>query len=135
MINGINHITLSARDIEESFYFYRNILGFEPLVKWERGAYFLAGELWFCLSLDPDFEATNSKGHIAFSATKQAIADLEDKVKSGVLTKWTENTSEGDSLYILDPSGNRLELHEGNWQTRLESIKKDPYSGKIEFFI
>ena len=43
MINGINHINISVADIERSFLFYKDILGFKPLCKSEGSAYFLAG--------------------------------------------------------------------------------------------
>lgn len=43
MINGINHINIAVSDIERSFLFYKDILGFKPLCKSEGSAYFLAG--------------------------------------------------------------------------------------------
>ena len=58
MITGLNHITLAVKDIEESFSFYRTVMGFIPLCKWEGSAYFLVGNpdqpgcLWFCLDRD-----------------------------------------------------------------------------------
>lgn len=54
MITGINHITLSVRDLDESFQFYSQTLGFKPLMRHSKGAYFLAGELWFCLEADSE---------------------------------------------------------------------------------
>lgn len=30
MITGVNHITLSVRDVEQSFAFYSEVLGFRP---------------------------------------------------------------------------------------------------------
>ncbi|KPJ49965.1 glutathione transferase, partial [candidate division TA06 bacterium DG_26] len=33
MIRGINHITLAVRDIDESFKFYADVLGFKPIQK------------------------------------------------------------------------------------------------------
>ena len=134
MITGINHITLSTCHLETSFHFYKDILKFKPLVKWERGAYFLAGNVWFCLSLDPDFKNQRQKGHIAFTATAEFLEEIQRKVNLGTLKQWTDNTSEGNSVYILDPSGNQLELHVGTWETRLHSIKEKPYSGEIEFY-
>ena len=50
MITGINHITLSIRDVGESFAFYTEVLGFKPVARWPKGAYLLAGELWEALS-------------------------------------------------------------------------------------
>jgi catechol 2,3-dioxygenase-like lactoylglutathione lyase family enzyme len=68
MITGINHLTLSVRDVDRSFRFYVDTLGLKPLARWCRGAYLLAGDLWLCLNLD---ERTRSSAlpeysHIAF---------------------------------------------------------------------
>lgn len=52
MITGMNHITLAVTDIEKSFHFYQDILGLKPLCRWDKGAYFLAGDFWFCLNVD-----------------------------------------------------------------------------------
>jgi len=41
MITGMNHITLAVKDIDKSFNFYSGIIGLKPLVKWDKGAYFL----------------------------------------------------------------------------------------------
>lgn len=45
-----------------------------------------------------------------------------------------ERTSEGNSLYLLDPDGYKLELHVGHWQSRLAAVKEAPYEG-MEFFV
>jgi catechol 2,3-dioxygenase-like lactoylglutathione lyase family enzyme len=52
MIGGLNHITLSVRDIDRSFRFYVETLGAKPLARWRKGAHLLAGDLWLCLTLD-----------------------------------------------------------------------------------
>ena len=43
MITGINHITLSVRDVDRSYQFYVETLGARPLARWSKGAYLLAG--------------------------------------------------------------------------------------------
>lgn len=52
MIQGLNHITLAVKDLEKSFHFYSEILGFKPLMNSDSNAYFLAGDLWFCIQVD-----------------------------------------------------------------------------------
>ena len=42
MINGINHITLSVKDVEKSFEFYKDIMSLKPVAKWKNGAYLTA---------------------------------------------------------------------------------------------
>lgn len=61
-----------------------------------------------------------------FSNYCQNITQLKIKL-------WKENTSEGDSLYLLDPDGYKLELHVGNWQTRLAAIRQQPYEDMVFF--
>lgn len=70
MIKSMNHITLAVLDIHRSFIFYKNILGLKPLVKWDKGAYFLVGDgedqnnrFWFCLNVDKNRIATPCYTH------------------------------------------------------------------------
>ena len=54
-------------------------------------------------------------------------------LKSGAAV-WKDDISEGDSLYFLDPDGHKLELHVGNWQSRLRFAKENPWNSSLEFF-
>ena len=75
-IHGMNPMTLACIGIEQSFVFYKDLLGLKPLVKWSKGAYF------------------------------------------------------------LDPDGHKLEIHTGDWQSRIHAKKADSGSWKnIEWFI
>jgi hypothetical protein len=40
---------------------------------------------------------------------------------------------EGDSLYLLGPDGHKLELHIGDWRSRLAAYRRRPHDG-MEFF-
>lgn len=130
MITGINHITFSVRDLNESIAFYRDFLGMKLHVFWDTGAYLTAGETWLCLSLGEPKPAMDYT-HLAFSVSAQALAELRTQLKQASVTEWQQNTSEGDSLYILDPNGHRLELHCGSLQTRLAALQKSPYKGLV----
>ncbi|RUS93926.1 fosfomycin resistance glutathione transferase [Dulcicalothrix desertica PCC 7102] len=135
MITGINHITLSVSDLEASFDFYTKVLGCQPVAKWKRGAYLLAGDLWLCLSLDryartsQDSEYT----HIAFSVCEQDFEKYRAHLLALGVQLWKQNTSEGESLYILDPDYHKLELHIGDLWTRIAAASKAPYEG-MKFF-
>ena len=133
MITGLNHLTLSTTNLNISFNFYRQILGCKPLAKWKRGAYLLAGDLWLCLSLDSQKSDRIKKEytHYAFSVSPEQFEYYCNNTKQLNLKLWKDNTSEGDSLYILDPDNHKLELHVGDWQTRLKAVKEKPYEDMI----
>ena len=69
MIKGLNHITLAVSDLDTSFSFYTSILDCQPLAKWSRGAYLLAGDVWLCLSVNSNThsEPQPDYTHLAFS--------------------------------------------------------------------
>ena len=52
MITGLNHLTVAVSELDRSYEFYVNLLGFKPAGRWDKGAYLSADELWLCLSLD-----------------------------------------------------------------------------------
>ncbi|GAK19967.1 fosfomycin resistance protein FosA [Vibrio sp. JCM 19052] len=128
MLKGLNHITIAVSDLERSLYFYINALGFKGHVKWKQGAYLSLGDLWLCLSVDKPDEKTDYS-HIAFSISQQDFTDFSHKLIKLDIAQWKENASEGDSLYLLDPDGHKLEIHSGDLYSRLESIKHQPYEG------
>ena len=132
---GLNHLTLSVSDLDAAFHFYVDILGLKPVVRWNNGAYLEAGKDWICLSVDSDCRTTipSEYTHTAFSVSNSDFASYASMAESGQLRLWKINKSEGDSLYILDPDGHKLELHVGDLQSRLESLKGKPYAGLVWF--
>lgn len=135
MIAGINHITLSVRDVEHSFEFYADVLGFKPRAKWSEGAYLTAGDTWVVLVKDDKvrYDALREYTHIAFTVSAEDFERVSNRIKASGARTWKDNTSEGDSLYFLDPNGHKLEIHVGDLESRLASAKKDPWPG-LEFF-
>ncbi len=125
MIKGINHITLSVKNIEKSFDFYKNVLGFRALMKNKKGAYFLAGDLWFCLEQDAEVrsEELREYTHIAFTIEQKDFTSFTSKIKDAGVKVFKENMSEGDSFYFVDLDGHKLEIHVGSWKSRLEGYK------------
>ena len=111
-------------------------LGSRPLARWSKGAYLLVGDLWLCLTLD---ERTSSLprpeySHIAFSVHAARFDDAAASIRASGAVIWQDNRSEGASLYFLDPDGHKLEIHAGDWRTRLAAMKDDPWEPSIEFF-
>lgn len=144
MITGINHINIAVKNIDRSFAFYKDVLGFKPLVKSEGSAYLLAGNpegeegLW--LSLDLDRENMRSPSpcntHIAFSVMPDMFEEMKNRIISSGATIYKENTSPGESLYFLDPDQHKIEIHTGNWQERLIAKKQNPGAWKnVEWLV
>lgn len=125
MITGISHITLSVRSLDESFNFYREVLSFKPLMKSPKSAYFLAGDLWFCIEEDSNVrsDALPEYTHIAFSVTADDFIAIEERIMTSSAHIFKKNTSEGDSIYFQDPNGHKLEIHVGDWRSRLDSYR------------
>ncbi|MBS0351618.1 MAG: fosfomycin resistance glutathione transferase [Proteobacteria bacterium] len=135
MITGINHITLAVTDIEKSFQFYRDILGLKPLCRWDKGAYFLVGDFWFCLNVDDKREPNPCYTHYAFSVSQTDFDTMSRRITQSGTTVFKDNTSPGDSLYFLDPDRHKLEIHASNWQERVSAKKASPGAWKnIEWF-
>ena len=76
MINGINHITISVKDINSAFKFYKNILKLKPVMKSNRSAYFLAGKTWIALDQKENFIISENYSHICFNISKNIIKNL-----------------------------------------------------------
>ena len=133
MIKGFNHITLSVNDLEDSFRFYRNVLGLKPLAKRrQKSAYFLAGNDWLAI-VQTKQSLSETYSHLAFSVEQMDFAKLAEQIRKSGAIIWQENTSPGDSLYFLDPSGNRLEIHAGSWRSRVEWLRQNP-TPDVELF-
>lgn len=128
MLTGLNHITLVVSDLENSLFFYVDVLGFDAHVKWDKGAYLSLPDLWLCLSLDTP-KPSQDYSHLALNVEQAQFGAFAQKLKDADVKRWKENTSEGDSLYILDPDNHKLEIHSGSLHSRLESLKSKPYKG------
>ncbi len=136
MITGMNHITLAIQDIQKSFHFYRDVLGLKPLCRWDKGAYFLVGGFWFCLNVDEKRQPNPCYTHYAFTVSSEEFAAMSRRIIDSGATVFKDNTSPGDSLYFLDPDEHKLEIHDGDWKTRITAKKADPRAWKnIEWFV
>ena len=125
-IKGLNHITLAVSSLDHSFDFYTQFLGMKPEAKWQTGAYLSASALWLCLTAD-DVKPSRDYTHIAFTIQSADYKYWEQKLRADNFKFWKQNTSEGNSIYFLDPDGHKLELHVGDLASRLQSLKANPY--------
>lgn len=133
---SLNHITLAVSNIDVSFLFYRDVVGLKPLCRWDKGAYFLAGDFWFCLNVDPKVQPDAGYTHYAFSVTEQNFNLVRERILQTGARIFQENTSEGDSLYFCDPDGHKLEIHVGDVYSRLDAKKREPGKWReLEWFV
>ncbi|WP_421193559.1 fosfomycin resistance glutathione transferase [Aeromonas enteropelogenes] len=130
MLTGLNHLTLTTGDLDKSLAFYVEILGFKPRVRWTRGAYLTLGELWLCLSCDHPHPARDYT-HVAFSIASEHFSAFCTRLRQTGIDEWKTNRSKGESFYLKDPDGHQLEIHVGNLESRLSSLRESPYEGLV----
>ena len=82
---------------------------------------------------DPLFAAAGIF-HIAFNVPAARFEDAAASIRASGAAVWQDNRSEGASLYFLDPDGHKLEIHAGDWRTRLAGMKKEPWEENIQYF-
>ncbi|WP_333606706.1 fosfomycin resistance glutathione transferase [Arsukibacterium sp.] len=130
MLQGLNHITIAVSDLARSLAFYTELLGMTAHVRWDAGAYLSLGDVWFCLSCDK-VAPGRDYSHIALDIAAKDFTAFVTRLRQAGVTEWKQNSSEGQSLYFLDPDGHKLEVHCGSLQTRLNALKNKPYSGLV----
>ena len=134
MINGINHVTISVKNIEKAFFFYKEILKLKPVMKSSRSAYFLAGKIWIVLDKRKTFKECENYAHISFNVSKKLYKTFITEIKKNRVKEWHKNETEGDSLYILDNSGNKLEIHCSTLENRIKH-GKTYYDKDTEWYV
>lgn len=118
MLRGINHITLAVTDLSRSINFYQHQLGMTLKASWSGGAYLSVAGQWICLSVD-EARPSQDYTHIAFDIAASDFRQFSDRLIAQGVKRWKVNKSEGDSLYLLDPDGHKLEIHVGDLASRL----------------
>lgn len=128
MLTGLNHLTFTVRHLNRALLFYRDVLGFHHHVSWLRGAYLSIDSLWLCLAVG-DPRPSQDYSHAALSIGADDFQAMRGKLLAAGVREWQPNTSEGASMYFLDPDGHKWELHVGDLQSRLNSLRVQPYEG------
>ena len=133
LLKGLNHITLSVGDLSRSVTYYTELLGFSLHARWKEGAYLTLGRLWLCLVHDVQVRARPlpEYTHFALSVDPADFDAFSRKVTEDAHPTWKENTSEGRSIYLLDPDGHKLEVHAGSLASRLATLREEPYDGLV----
>ena len=133
VLKGLNHITLSVSDLSRAVTYYTDLLGFSLRARWDEGAYLTLADLWLCLLHDTHVRARPlaEYTHFALSVEPADFAAFSRTVAEGDHPTWKENTSEGESIYLLDPDGHKLEVHAGSLESRLRALREEPYDGLI----
>lgn len=133
MLLSLNHLTLAVSEVERSFRFYVDTLGFTPKARWQHGAYLALGELWLCLSLDDTRQKQTLRDytHYALSVAPENFAATVERLRKEGVQEWKSNRSEGESYYFLDPDRHALEIHCGDLASRLAACREQPYQGMV----
>ena len=130
-IQGINHITLAISDLDTSLAFYTRVLNCQLLATWPHGADLVAGNLWIALIVDAHCrnQALDEYTHLALDIMPDDFAEAGQAIYESGAVIWKENSSEGDSLYFLDPDGHKLEIHSTRLFERLICAQTHPWEG------
>lgn len=125
-IQGLSHITLTVRELDRAVEFYSETLGLSILNVYRgKSAYLRSDRLWLVLVEDRKKITQIDYSHVAFLATDENYVEIERRITASGAHQWQENRSPGRSSYFLDPSGNRLELHDGTWRDRIGAISQN----------
>ena len=88
--------------------------------KSKRSAYFTAGKFWIALDKREPYRASENYAHISFNVPQKLYKIFIEEIKKNRIREWKKNETEGDSLYILDNSGNKLEIHYSTLKKRIQ---------------
>ncbi|MCC2088523.1 FosB/FosD family fosfomycin resistance bacillithiol transferase [Mammaliicoccus sciuri] len=129
MIRSINHICYSVSNLNESIYFYKDILCGDLLLIGETTAYFDIGGLWVALNEEKDIprnEIQYSYTHTAFTIDESEYNSWYRWLKKNnvnILEGRTRDVRDKKSIYFIDPDGHNLELHTGTLENRMNYYK------------
>ncbi|MBK7907352.1 MAG: VOC family protein [Gemmatimonadetes bacterium] len=119
-LDGIDHVALAVRDIDDSVAWYQRVLGLERLHQEVWGdfpAVVGIGSTALALFPLPSEEADVRPGkrslairHVAFRASAQAFLDAQRHLKDLGIEYRQEDHQIAHSIYLRDPNGHELEI-------------------------
>ncbi len=116
-VNGIDHLNMDVKNLDETIEFYKNLFGFKVIKEQpEQDSKIIGNEkVKLCLYEDPDLDEYEKNGfnhfgfHIDnFDEVIQKCTDLGVEIFYGGPIKWEKSSS----IYIKDPNGYEIELAE-----------------------
>jgi hypothetical protein len=93
-------------------------------MKSNRSAYFYAGKIWIALDQREPYNSSKNYAHICFNVPKKYYNKFIEKIRKNNIKEWQRNETEEESLYILDNSGNKLEINFSTLKERIRYGKK-----------
>ncbi len=122
---GVHHVALICRDVEETVHFYQELLGF-PLVElvenrdyagsshffFDIGHRNLLGFFDFPGHEHPDFHETiGGLQHLALSTSAEQFAAARERLDAAGIEYLGPDRGVDDSLYFRDPNGVNVEFY------------------------
>ncbi len=118
----IGHVHLKVADIERALGFYRDVLGFELMLRMGRGAAFLSAggyhhhiglNTWESHGGSPPARGTTGLYHVAIRyPDRQSLADALRRVaNAGIPLEGAADHGVSEALYLRDPDDNGVELY------------------------
>ena len=118
----IGHVHLKVSDLERSVRFYRDVLGFEIMTRWNNSAAFLSAggyhhhiglNTWDSINGKPPPKGSTGLYHFAILLPNRT--ELARALKRLMDSKWPiEGASDhgvSEAIYIKDPDGNGIEIY------------------------
>lgn len=118
-LEGLDHIALAVRDVEESVKWYVEVLGLERQHEgsWD-GIPIFVGKGATGIALFPASEANSSLGksdpvrflHLALRANRENFQRAQDELKERGIAFHFEDHGIAHAIYFRDPDGHELEI-------------------------
>jgi metallothiol transferase len=131
MLKGINHLTFSVGNLEQSIAFYRDVLEAKLLAEGNNLAYFSLNGMWIALNVHK--KGSRKKNHQSYTHIAFTIDESDFDIWLNKLTKLKVNIVPGRSrdeqdkrsIYFSDQDGHLFELHTGSLEDRLQFYREE----------
>lgn len=117
----IGHVHLKVADLDRALGFYRDVLGFEVMVRLPQAAFLSAGgyhhhialNTWESRGGSPPAPGTTGLYHVAILyPSRAALADaLRRLVAAGIPLEGASDHGVSEAIYLRDPDDNGVELY------------------------